>query len=289
MKHIYLVDFENVSDAGLEGFFRLNAQDTVYLFYSSKSNRINIDFIEKLLAGKGAATLNFVSVSAGNQALDLQLASFLGSLLVSETEDCSYTIVSRDKGFGCLRTFWQSRSAGVAIAQVGRIADHISEEPAERAPLPVAKAPAAPVAVHEKQPEAEARKPIAETPAPVPAPIPAPAPAPVPAPVAAEPAPKPEKPTPSEKKEPVPPQPVPGKASSGKKEPEGLSKPALNSAVQQALSKAKFDSVISNSVASLVSKSYGDKKIRQTVYRELIKSYGQKKGLEIYNQIKGLL
>lgn len=284
MKHYYLVDFENVADTGLEGFFQLTAEDTVYLFYSPKSNRINIDFIQKLLEGKGQANLRFLSVSAGNQALDLQLASFLGSLISQGSEDCVYTIVSRDKGFAVLRSFWSNHAGLSGIQQVSRIADARQlERPLRTEPEKVSapksetaeEEPSEPAASAEEQPEPVAA--AAESDAGQ-------------ADESAEPAQNPESARASEvksesakEKKPSPP---PQNRTS---QQNGAAKQALNTSVQQALSKAKYEDKIISPVASLVSRAYGDKKIRQTVYRELIKLFGQKLGLEVYNHVKPLL
>ena len=304
MKHYYLVDFENVADAGLEGFFQLSAEDTVYLFYSSKSNRINIDFIQRLLDGQGQANLRFLSVASGNQALDLQLASFLGSLISRGCEDCQYTIVSRDKGFGVLRSFWSNHAGLTGIQQVSCIAEARPPKPPVQKPEPV-KAPlqkaepvsapvqkAEPVSapVQKAEPEKTEAEPVSqpETAAPMPEPAPVvqeekPQEAPAVETKAAD-APEPEqRPEPQKDKKPAP------AAQNRSSQQNGAAKQALNTSVQQALSKAKYEDKIISPVASLVSKSFGDKKIRQTVYRELIKLYGQKLGLEVYNTIKPLL
>ena len=307
MKHYYFVDFENVADAGLEGFFQLSAEDTVYLFYSAKSNRINIDFIQKLLDGQGQATLRFLSVVSGNQALDLPLASLLGSLVASSSGDCLYTIVSRDKGFACLRSFWSTHAGQVTIDQVSRIADACGEKPA--APKAEAAEPrrepaepkhAGPEAKHAeaaKAVDAPEAKPAAQAPAAQEeqnSPAAQAEPLPQAAEASAAPAQPAEKIAAPEQSAEQPPKekkslPQGRKPQSNGDNQVGKAKQALNTAVQQALSKAKFESRIISQVASLVTRSYGDKKIRQTVYREIIKQFGQKQGLEIYNNIKPLL
>lgn len=282
MKHYYLVDFENVADAGLDGFFQLSEDDTVYLFYSPKSNRINIDFVQKLLDGKAKAQLKLLYVSSGNQALDLQLASFLGSLVMQGSEDCVYTIVSRDKGFACLRSFWGNHAGKLNIDQASRIADARTPAPQPKSSPVPAPAPQAENAPEEPKPAVE--QPVSEKkPEPVPEKQPEAAAEKLPEPLPVK------KPEPAVEKKPE----AESKPAQPKKpQPNGESrsdKHALNTAVQQALSKAKYEDKIISPVASLVSKAYGDKKIRQTVYRELIKLYGQKLGLEVYNQVKPLL
>lgn len=191
MKHYYLVDFENVADAGLEGFFQLSAEDIVYLFYSARSNRINIDFVQKLIAGGAAASVHFIPVISGNQALDNQLSSFLGSLIAVDGSGSLYTIVSRDKGFACLAPFWRDRVEGVTIDFVSRIAGGIrpAEAPRSAEPAPVKAAAPAPAPVKAAAPAkpevsakapapAKAAAPAKEPPAPVKAVAQASAPAP---------------------------------------------------------------------------------------------------------------
>ncbi|MBR5094091.1 MAG: hypothetical protein IK095_03265 [Oscillospiraceae bacterium] len=195
MKHYYLVDFENVADAGLEGFFQLSAEDVVYLFYSARANRINIDFIQKLMAGSASATLQFIPVLPGNQALDIQLSSFLGSLIAVDGSGSLYTVVSRDKGFGCLTSFWRERVAGVTIDFVSRIAGSIRSADASQAAAPAQALPApVPAKATAPAPASAPVKATVQAPAPAKATAPAPAPAPVkatvqapaPAPVKAE-------------------------------------------------------------------------------------------------------
>jgi len=126
MKHYFLLDFENVSDAGLAGFFDLTPSDTVYLFYTQKSNRISIDFATALLERTDHAEVRFIKVASGNQALDLQLASFLGSLIAGRKEECDYWIISRDKGFACLSSFWTNQSGLARLTQAASIQDALS-------------------------------------------------------------------------------------------------------------------------------------------------------------------
>ncbi len=92
----FLVDFENVADTGMNGFFDLTAEDTVDVFYTQKNNRISMDFFTSFLEREHAATLHLRKVASGNQALDLQLASYLGSLIAGGREGCEYCIISKD-------------------------------------------------------------------------------------------------------------------------------------------------------------------------------------------------
>lgn len=328
MKHFYLIDFENVSDAGLSGFFNLSAEDTAYLFYSQKANRISIDFCKTLLEHRSAAAIHFFKVAAGNQALDLQLASFLGSLIASNPTDCDFCIISKDKGYACLSSFWTTRGDSARLSQAGSIAEALSQR---LKTAPAAEAKSAPVEKPALIPEPAGETPAADSEAPqalesAPAPSAAvTAPEEVPAVSAPEVPPKPpadrqenpEKPAAVKAAAEKPKASRPAEVKSGKPQKadaekpkaqqpakpaedteKGKTKPApapqseksiLNARVQQTLSKAKYDNAIVAQVASMTSKTFGDPKIKQLVYRGLIKQYGQKTGLEIYNLIKPLL
>ena len=277
MRRFFLVDYENVSDGGLHGFFDLTAGDTVALFYTQNANKISIDFFEIAMRSDKAANIAFIKVNPGNQALDLQLASYLGALMASAEDDCAFYIVSKDKGFQCLIPFWGAHHGGTPLYQVRSIEEalHPGEpqptepkpaevKPARTARRPQRKAapqpPKQPEKAPEAQPEAAAE---AQT-----------------APLVED---KPQPPAPEAAATPV----KPKKAAKAKAASAG--KAAANNMVQQVLSKAKVDSPDIAFMASLVSKHTGQEKMKQTVYRATIAKFGQKRGLEIYNLVKSLL
>ena len=276
MRRFFLVDYENVSDGGLHGFFDLTGDDTVALFYTQNANKISIDFFEIAMRSDKAANIAFIKVNPGNQALDLQLASYLGALMASAEDDCAFYIVSKDKGFQCLIPFWSAHHGATPLYQVRSIEDAIhpgepqptEPKPAEVKPAPTARPqpkpapqpPKQPEKVPEAQPEAAAE---AEA-----------------APLVED---KPQPPAPETAATPV----KPKKAAKAKAASAG--KAAANNMVQQVLSKAKVDSPDIAFMASLVSKHTGQEKMKQTVYRATIAKFGQKRGLEIYNLVKSLL
>jgi len=116
MKKHFLIDFENVADEGLRGFFELDPADTVDIIYTENAARIGIEFTEGCLKAEQKATLNFMKVPAGRQALDMQLATYLGSLIATDTEhETEYVIVSKDKGFMVIRQFWADRMPEIPV------------------------------------------------------------------------------------------------------------------------------------------------------------------------------
>ena len=82
--------------------------------------------------------------------------------------------------------------------------------------------------------------------------------------------------------------PSPSKVS-GQKAVSGQEKTALNAAVQQALSKAGYNSETVCYIASQAVKNIGKANAKQAVYQAGIEKYGQKYGLDIYNRIKKML
>ena len=298
MRRFFLVDYENVSDGGLHGFFDLTGDDTVALFYTQNANKISIDFFEVAMRSDKAANIAFIKVNPGNQALDLQLASYLGALMASAEDDCAFYIVSKDKGFQCLIPFWSAHHGGTPLYQVRSIEDAIhpgepqptEPKPAEVKPArtarPKQRRPAPSLKQPEKTPEAKAPEAktieVKATEANAPEEKPSGAEAPeVKAPEAKPTVPEASQPAPAVK---------PKKAAKAKSlSAASAGKAAANNMVQQVLSKAKVDSPDIAFMASLVSKHTGQEKMKQTVYRATIAKFGQKRGLEIYNLVKSLL
>ena len=274
MRRFFLVDYENVSDGGLHGFFDLTGDDTVALFYTQNANKISIDFFEIAMRSDKAANIAFIKVNPGNQALDLQLASYLGALMASAEDDCAFYIVSKDKGFQCLIPFWSAHHGGTPLYQVRSIQEAIQPDgtaTAEVKPARAARPQQKPVPQPAKQPE---KAPEAQPEAAAEAEA---------VPVGED---KPQPPAPESSTTPVKP-----KKAAKAKSPSAASagKAAANNMVQQVLSKAKVDSPDIAFMASLVSKHTGQEKMKQTVYRSTIAKFGQKRGLEIYNLVKSLL
>lgn len=102
---VYLVDFENVSSAGISGIQRLTKEDKVYIFYTA--NAANMSFAAHLnLLSSPAEIIYYNVASGGKNALDFQLSSFLG-YLISKGEENAFCIISNDRGYEYVRTFWE--------------------------------------------------------------------------------------------------------------------------------------------------------------------------------------
>ena len=94
---IYLVDFENIGYNGLKGIEKLPEGDQVHLFYSSNADKLTFDIHLCINASKARIFYYKVETGAKN-ALDFQLATYLGSL-TAQNPDENYFIVSNDDGF----------------------------------------------------------------------------------------------------------------------------------------------------------------------------------------------
>ena len=269
MSRYFLVDFENVSDDGLNGFKELTGTDTVIVMYTDKACKIRVEFVEALNARKTRASFRFMKVASGNQALDMQLATFLGSMIPGEGTGTEYVIVSKDKGYNHIIQFWNNREPEIRIRLKKSIRDALhenAEEAEEAAPAPAPEKKPAEKKPAEKKP-AE-KKPAEKKPAEK----------------------KPAARRKTEKKEPVKKaeevRTVPETAAKPQESGKGQEKTRLNAAVQRILSDAKYDTAIISFVASLAVKLHESENAKRATYTGIIKQYGQKEGLTIYNLIK---
>lgn len=106
---IYLIDYENTKN--LLGISNLTADDHVIIFYSSKAYSLSFDVHKEILSSKAKVEYKFVNVGIQN-ALDFQLCSYLGYIIKqNENIDCKIYIVSKDKGFACVSSFWKNEKS----------------------------------------------------------------------------------------------------------------------------------------------------------------------------------
>ena len=103
----YLLDYENVNSSGLDGMDELTEDCRIVLFYTRNSNKIDLVLLNMLHDMK--AELDIIEVHHGKQALDIQLASYLGYLTGTEPKETEYYIISKDKGYRNVQSFWPDR------------------------------------------------------------------------------------------------------------------------------------------------------------------------------------
>ena len=109
MNRHFLIDFENVHEGGLNGLSALSESDYVYLFYTKNANLINLRVLVEVIENGLRAHFTAYEIASGKQSLDMQLVSFLGSLIGAEQNaDHQYIIVSRDADYRNTISFWNS-------------------------------------------------------------------------------------------------------------------------------------------------------------------------------------
>lgn len=112
----YLVDYENVKTQGLNGVNKLPEGDVVCIFYSENADSLTFGLHRRLNESK--ANIIFQKVEVGHKnALDFQLSSYLGYLIHENLDKpFSYYVVTKDKGYECLVSYWKKRKVNVSLA-----------------------------------------------------------------------------------------------------------------------------------------------------------------------------
>ncbi len=100
---LFLIDYENVNSAGLQGIGQLTQQDRVILFYSQSANTLSFEIMDEMLAANIMPERVCIAKS-GKNALDFQLVTFLGYLIAKNKAD-AYYIISKDTGYAAAVTF----------------------------------------------------------------------------------------------------------------------------------------------------------------------------------------
>lgn len=105
---LFLVDYENVGNAGMKGSSYLNAADYIVVFYSETKKNMERRLLESITAS-GCAFEICKLCKTGKNALDFYIASRLGELFGSGHEGIA-VIVSNDNGFTAVRDYWEKRA-----------------------------------------------------------------------------------------------------------------------------------------------------------------------------------
>lgn len=122
IKRRYLVDYENVHTFGLNGIDMLSENDEVIIFYSKNSNAVTFETVQTMLNTN--ANILFTNVVVGtHDALDFQLATFLGYIVAINTRDpWQIIIISKDHGYDVITAFWKEHK-NIIINRAESIAD----------------------------------------------------------------------------------------------------------------------------------------------------------------------
>lgn len=102
---IYLIDFENVHDDGLEGIRALQQEDKVIIFYGIKIKSISFDRHVEIMSTKAHVEYLKTNKVAKNY-LDFQLATYLG-YVIGKGEKGPVYIISKDTGYDSIVDYWK--------------------------------------------------------------------------------------------------------------------------------------------------------------------------------------
>lgn len=102
---IFLIDYENVNVDGFNGLSNCTELDQIKIFYTTGAETLTFGLHRRLSESK--SKVDYFKVENGSKnALDFQLSSYLGYLIANNPND-KYYIVSKDKGYEILTSFWQ--------------------------------------------------------------------------------------------------------------------------------------------------------------------------------------
>ncbi len=102
---IYLIDFENVHDDGLEGIRTLAKEDKVIIFYGIKIKSISFDRHVEIMSTN--AHVEYVKTNKiAKNYLDFQLATYLG-FVIGRGEKGPVYIISKDTGYDSIVDYWK--------------------------------------------------------------------------------------------------------------------------------------------------------------------------------------
>lgn len=111
----YLIDFENVNDAGLACQNQLGNHDHIHIFSTKNASKISIESLENF----NNIDFNSHIIPAGEQSLDKHLIAYLGYLIGKNSpQKCKYIIVSKDKGYDNIISFFKGFTSSTITRQL---------------------------------------------------------------------------------------------------------------------------------------------------------------------------
>ena len=103
----FLIDYENVNYAGLEGTEFLEEGDNIFFFYSDKCDKI-ISYRMKDIEQSGCTFEIRKLKNVRKNGLDFYIASKVGEIFAMD-RNAQIAIVSADKGFQAVLDYWRTR------------------------------------------------------------------------------------------------------------------------------------------------------------------------------------
>ncbi len=299
---VYLVDFENVNSAGLAGVQKLTKEDKVYIFYTVNATSLSFTAHLNLLSCPAEVIYYYVASGTKN-ALDFQLASFLGYLISQGTEK-DFCIISNDRGYEHVKNFWEKNglASGIYVggapsisralpmekpftARIQQKAPSVQNKPADvprpQETIDAAKKQGVKPAIESASVNSPLSKPAPDTKAPAAAKVPETA-----APISDNKAQTAAVPSADAAKPVTEAAPAPKKRGRPKRTPEKTAVQAdpVSEILKSSLEKAgiPFNEKNSSEITALLKRSEG----KQQFYRGLISIFGMENGVEVYKSIR---
>ena len=105
---LFLIDYENVGNAGMKGCYYLGASDHIIIFYSESKRNMERRILEDIV-NSGCVFEACKLCKKGKNALDFYIASRVGEMFGGGYAEIT-VIVSRDTGFLSVRDYWDKRA-----------------------------------------------------------------------------------------------------------------------------------------------------------------------------------
>lgn len=113
-ENFYLIDFENVHEAGLSCSRELNSHDHIHIFSTENAPKISLE----PLVVFNSSDLESHIIPAGKQSLDMHLTAYLGYLIgMHQAENCKYIVVSNDTDYDNIISFLNQTTDSEIIRQ----------------------------------------------------------------------------------------------------------------------------------------------------------------------------
>ena len=116
IKKLFLIDYENVADAGVVGVDTLTADDTVIIFYGSKIKSVAYESLIAITSS-AASIEHLKAEKTAKNYLDFQLTTYLGYKLGKEYFD-EICVVSKDSGFDAVVDFWMEKGYSIIVMAI---------------------------------------------------------------------------------------------------------------------------------------------------------------------------
>jgi hypothetical protein len=119
---IFLVDYENVNKDGLDGIGKLTETDVVCIFFGSNNPNVPVEVYSESV--KSSATIMVKSANkCGKNYVDMQMATYVGTLISQNAGVTEYVFISKDRDFSAVVDFWKAEKSKITIVCANSIAE----------------------------------------------------------------------------------------------------------------------------------------------------------------------